>query len=409
MTHTTTGAEPVTLESAGAPRLHQQADELRAAGPAVRVRLPQGVIAWSITRGDVIRALLTDARISKDATNWTGYTPHSIPWLYPWVDVDSMFTADGTDHERLKKLIGRAFTRGRINALRPAIERIVSELLDALQERDAGAIVDLREHYLYPIPARVICDVFGVPGGQRAPMLGVIDRVLATDVSEEEAAAIRSDLGTVMHNLVESKRARPGQDMTSLLLTAYDGDRLTTDELISTLILMIGAGTQTAVALGDHSVLRLLTSPDELATVLAAPARWPEAVEETLRLDPPIMHMPLYYATDNIDLGDDVVIGTGEALIIGFGAAGRDPNIHDDPGLFSIDRPNSAAHLAFGHGIHYCLGAPLARLEAEIALPALFDRFPHLALAVHPDELLPHRSFIGNDIGQLPIKLSQSA
>lgn len=410
MTSTST---PVTLDSSGGDRLYGQADELRAAGPAVRVLLPEGVVAWSVTRGDVIRLLLASDEVSKDARkSWPGYVPGAIPWLYSWADVQSMFTSDGDDHQRLKRLVSRAFTPRRIEALRPVVSAIVTDLLDTLEDRESrmpGAMVDLRDKFAYQVPTRLICDLFGVPAEQRPEMLRVIDAVLTTDVTSEQAAAIGRELGAAMHTLVESKRQTPGNDMTSLLLTTHeeDGDQLSETELISTLILMIGAGSETAVALIGHAVRELLAHPDQLAAAQHEPGRWTDVIEETLRLHPPIMHMPLRYATADIDLGDGIVIRPGDTIIIGFGAHGRDPQVHHDPATFDIDRQDKQ-HLAFGYGIHYCLGAPLARLEAEVALPALFDRFPRLALDVPAEHLLPQHSFIGNDMALLPVRLDRT-
>ncbi|MEU3046792.1 cytochrome P450 [Streptomyces sp. NPDC006984] len=397
---------PVTLDSSGR-RLFAQTDELRAASPAVRVRMPENVIAWAVTRGDIVRKLLTHPDVSKDArTSWPSHTPGSIPWLYPWVDVVSMFTSDGADHQRLRRLVDRAFTPARIEAMRPAIHAIVTDLLDHLQVLDPTGPIDLREHFSYPIPTRVICDLFGVPDAQRPQMLHVIDSVLTTDVTAAEAETIKDALAAAMQALVDSKRHTPGEDMTSLLLATHeeDGDRLSHHELISTLILMIGAGSETAVALINAAVYELLHHPKQLHAVRADPTLWSDVVEEALRLHPPIMYLPLRYATADIDLGDGVVIRQGDAIIIGFGAHGRDPDVHQSPEAFRIDRADKQ-HLAFGYGIHYCLGARLARLEAEVALPALFQRFPQLALAGDVTDLQPQRSFIGTDVTALPVCL----
>ncbi|WP_260614537.1 cytochrome P450, partial [Streptomyces sp. WAC02707] len=378
----TSPTEAVTLDSSGGRALFAQADTFRAAGPAVRVNLPGDVTAWAVTRGAVAKFLLTHEHVSKDARkSWPSHTHGSIPWLYPWVDVVSMFTSDGADHQRLRRLVDRAFTPARIEAMRPAVEEIVTGLLDHLETLAPTGPVDLRAHFSYRIPTEVICDLFGVPIDQRPEMLRVIDSVLTTDVTLQQAEAIKRDLDQAMQALIDAKRSHPGKDMTSLLLAAHeeDGDRLSHTELISTLILMIGAGSETAVALINAAVRELLAHPEQLAAVLADPARWSDVIDEALRLHPPIMYMPLRYATADIDLGDGIVIRQGDAIIVSFGAHGRDPEIHQNPEAFHIDRDDKQ-HLAFGYGIHYCLGARLAKLEAEVALPALFERFPQLAL-----------------------------
>ncbi|MEU4233305.1 cytochrome P450 [Nonomuraea sp. NPDC026600] len=371
------------------------------------VHLPAGLTAWSVSRGDVVKKLLTHTDVSKDArTSWPAYRPYAIAWLTAWVDVISMFTTDGADHNRLRNLVSKAFSARRIDAMRPAVETIVTSLLDDLATEPPGQPVDLRARFAYPIPTGVICDLFGVPETQRPHMLSIIDSVLDTSLTAEQATDVQRDMFAAMHTLLDAKRAAPGDDMTSLLLTTQqsDGDKLSVDELISTLILMIGAGSETAVSLIDHAIVALLTHPDQLETVKAAPERWNDVIEESLRQHPPIMHLPLRYATADIDLGEGVIIGKGELILIAFGAHGRDPQVNPEPDSFDIDR-RERQHLAFGHGPHYCLGAPLARLEAGIALPALFGRFPHLRLAHEPHSLKPQPSFIGNDYRALPIIL----
>ncbi|MEU5159050.1 cytochrome P450 [Streptomyces sp. NPDC020875] len=397
------------LDSDGGDRLYEQIEELRATGPATRVRLPQDVIAWSVTRGDVVRRLVTHPDITRDARGtWTGYQPGAVPWLSPWVDVRSMATSEGSEHTRLRRLIGPAFAPRRMAALRPAIESVVTELLDGLEALDDGTAVDLRAHFANRVPTRVICDLFGVPEDQRPDMLSVVEAILATDVPQGESERIRNGLFAAMRRLVESKRREPGDDMTSLLLTAHEGDRLTETELISTLILMIGAGSQTTIALIGNAVRALLTHRPQLNAILAEPARWADAVEETLRLHPPVVHLPLRFAIRDVDLGEGVTIAAGEAVLIGFGAHGRDPSSHDAAHGFEIDRTDRE-HMAFGYGIHYCLGAPLARLEAVIALPALFARFPDITLADETKAPDPQPSFIGNDVLALPVLLRPSA
>ncbi|SEG99877.1 Cytochrome P450 [Nonomuraea solani] len=398
---------PTLLDTTGV-RLHEQIDRLRAAGPAVPVLLPDDLVAWSVTRGDVVKHLLTHPGVSKDARrSWPGYRPFAIPWLTVWVDVVSMFTTDGADHQRLKDLVGRAFAPRRIEVMRPAVGRIVATLLDELATVPAGEPVDLRARFSYRIPSQVICDLFGVPDALRPAMLGAIDQVLDQSLSVQQATAVQQQMYAAMQRLIAAKRAGPGDDMTSLLLTAQqeDGDRLSMDELISTLLLMIGAGSETTVSLIDHAIIAMLAHPEQRATVLAAPGRWSDVVEETLRRQSPVMHLPLRYATTDIDLGEGVTIAKGDLILIAFGAHGRDPEVNPEPGRFDIDR-RDRQHLAFGHGLHFCLGAPLARLEAGIALPALFERFPRVRLATGAGEPVPQASFIGNDVRALPVLLT---
>jgi 2-hydroxy-5-methyl-1-naphthoate 7-hydroxylase len=396
----------IELDSEGGKQLHTQVDYLRAAGPAVRVHLPEGVDAWAVTRGTIVKQLLTSPHVSKNPrTSWPGYVPGTIAWLAAWVDVQSMFTSDGVDHQRLKQLIGKAFTARRVEALRPDVVALVDSLLDDMTNC-ATTTVDLRATFAYQVPTGVICSLFGVPAEQRPEMLRCIDAVLITKATQEEAAAVGRDLYAAMAKPIDTKRRDPGEDMTSLLLAAHDqdGDQLSENELISTLILMIGAGSETAVNLIGSATRELLTHPDQLRTVLDDPSRWNDVIEETLRHSPPIMYLPLRYATADLDLGDGCVIPAGDAILLCFGGHGGDSAVHESPTAFDIDR-ETKEHLAFGHGIHFCLGAPLARLEAAVALPRLFDRFPHLSLAVDADQLQPQRSFIALGNEALPVNL----
>ncbi|GAA1387637.1 cytochrome P450 [Kitasatospora putterlickiae] len=403
-----------TLDTLGTD-LHGEAAHLRTHGPAARVELPGRVPAWSVTRADVARSLLADPRLAKNARrHWPDWIEGRVgpDWpLASWVAVESMFTSDGADHHRLRTLTAPSFGPRRVEALRPRVRAIVTALLDGLRATAPGETVDLHTRLSYPLPTTLICDLFGVPEEQRPEVRRVVDGVLATDATPEHAKGVLDDLFAAMARLAATKRAEPGDDMTSELLATRDaeGSRLSEHELISTLILMIGAGSETAVNLIDHAVALLLSHPRQLALIRSGGATWRDAVEETLRLEAPVMHLPLYFAAEDIDLGESVVIRAGEPVIFDFGAPGRDPGLHPDrPEEFDLTRPDKT-HLAFGHGRHYCLGAALGTMEAEEALSALFDAFPGAELAVRRDELLPQESFIVNALRSLPVRLVPAA
>ncbi|MEV0650447.1 cytochrome P450 [Phytomonospora sp. NPDC050363] len=395
----------VVMDSTGR-RLYRQTDELRAGGDATRVALPGGLTAWSVTSTPMIKSLVTDPRVTRDPRKgWPGFTDETQPpWMMPWTPA-SMFNASGTDHTRLRKLISPAFTQRRVEALRPSVTAIVDGLLDALTTAPQGEPVDLRATFSYKIPITVICDLLGVPKEHRDLMAQVMEAAIDTSMSAEEAAANNYAMVKAIIDLIAAKREEPGDDMTTQLLDIHDdGDRLTEQELVATLILMVGAGSETAVSLIDHSTVALLTHPEHLATTRAED-RWNDVIEESLRRDAPIMHIPARYALEDITLPDGTLIRTGELILIGFGAAGRDPSAHDRRDEWDLDRTDKA-HLAFGHGIHYCMGAPLARLEATVALRRLFDRFD-VELAVEPSELRRQPSFIGNDYSAVPVLLTR--
>jgi cytochrome P450 len=362
-----------------------------------------------VTSQDTLRDLLADPRVSKDARqHWPAYTTGEISedWpLHLWVSVQNMFTAYGTDHRRLRSLVSKAFTPRRVAAMRPWIEQITDRLLDGLDAAEQP--VDLREGFAYPIPIEVICQLFGVADGARSRLRKVVDGVFDTTITPEAAQANAVQLYGIMHELVAAKRENPGDDLTSGLIAVRedDGSKLEEAELVDTLMLVISAGYETTVNLLDQAIAALLTHPEQLAAVRAGTSGWMDVIEETLRWQAPIANLPLRYAVEDIEIGGGVVIGKGEPILAAYAAAGRDKAVHGETAdQFDITRADKT-HLAFGHGVHYCLGSPLARMEAEIALPALFARFPGMELAVAPDELESGQSFISNGHRSLPVRL----
>jgi 2-hydroxy-5-methyl-1-naphthoate 7-hydroxylase len=392
--------------------IHGEAARIRARGRAARVQLPDGVQAWGVTDLSLLRLLLTDSRVSKDPRrHWPPWIDGEIPpgWpLYVWLAVTNMLNAYGEDHRRLRRLISSAFTARRTAALRPRIEKIVTELLDRMAAIEPGARVDLREAYAYPLPIAVICELFGIDDDAASEeMRRCVSTFFDTSAEPDEAAAAFPRMQELLGALIAEKREHPGDDLSSALIAARDDDsRLSEDELIGTLTLFISAGHETTVNLLDNAIYALLTRPDQLALVRTGRAGWDDVVEETLRAEAPIANLPLRFAVEDITLEDGVTLRRGEAIIGCYAAAGRDPLVHgDDADRFDVTRANKE-HIAFGYGVHYCLGAPLARLEATIALPALFDRYPDLTLAAEPGEIQPLGTFISNGHRVLPVHLT---
>ncbi|MEW2507040.1 cytochrome P450 [Amycolatopsis sp. NPDC047767] len=387
---------------------------LRAGGSAVVVELPGGVRAWAVGHAGTLKSLLTDSRVSKDPRqHWAAWKEDRIAADWPlrlWVSVQNMFTAYGSDHRRLRSLVASGFTAKRTMELKPWVERITATLLDEVAALGRADVVDLRAAFAYQLPVEVICRLFGVDDSQRAGLRKVVDTVFDTTTTPEAAQANAEDMYRILTGLAEQKRARPGDDVTSAIIQA-DSDRfgrLTDAEVVDTLILMLTAGHETTVNLLDQAVTAMLTHPEQLALVRSGERTWSDAVEETLRWQAPVAYLPLRYAVADIDLGD-VVIPEGDAILAAYAAAGRDEAEYGETaGEFDIMR-GVKRHLAFGHGIHHCLGAPLARLEATTALRMLFERFPDLAFAEPSARLVPMSSFLSNGHAELPVRLGRDA
>jgi cytochrome P450 len=371
-----------------------------------------GELAWAVADPDLLARLLTDPRVSKDPRqHWPRFIQGEIvgKWpLYLQVSVDNMFTAYGSAHRRLRRLVAPSFAARRLSALIPSVERHTAALLDEL-DTSAGPVVDLRTAYAVQLPVRVISDLIGVPHHMRRRFKETIDRIWNTTLTPEEAMAATTDVYEMLTELVAVKRAQPADDMTSALIGAHDDEysetSLTERELIDTLLLVIAAGYETTVNLIDSAVTALLADPGQLAQVREGRATWSDVVEEALRFAAPVSHMPMRYAVEDIPLPGGMTIRRGQAILPSFGAASNHPK-HQGPSADQFDATRrDKSHLAFGHGAHFCLGAPLARTEGAIALARLFDRFPALRLAVPAADLEPVPSILGNGHVTLPVYL----
>ena len=380
-----TGLEMTVLDETFRNRPHERFDALRAADPVHHDTMLGRVL---LTRAADVAAVLKDRTLSVDQRN---AAPDSIVQrLFNEQDRDaprSMLVLDDPDHGRLRRLVTHAFNGRAIEAMRPKVARIADELLDAV----AGETeFDIIESYASPLPIIVIADMLGVDPADRGEFrrwskgLANVFSPMRTPELLAQLKANGDELTGYFERAVADRRARPRDDLISAMVAVEEaGDRLTSTEIVTMCNLLLIAGNLTTTDLIGNCVLALLQHPGELAKVLADPARIPDAIEETLRRDPPVVQSARIPLTD-VEIGGVPVPATSFMTTF-LMAAGQDPALHAEPLKFDIDRLDKT-HFAFGGGVHFCLGAPLARAEAQIALERLFARFPNLGLAGRPIE-----------------------
>ncbi|MDN5856147.1 MAG: cytochrome P450, partial [Actinomycetia bacterium] len=373
---------------------------LRESEPVREVALPDGPV-WLVTRYDDVRAALVDPRLSKD---WRFTVPPQQRPATPATPVPMMLMLDPPDHTRLRRLVSRSFTGRRMRELRPRIEQIAADLLHALP---ADGTVDLLARYAFPLPVQVISELLGVPAADRDEF-GTWSATMLDERAPGEQMAASAELTGYLGRLVDGKRSRPdGALISALVEVAEDGDRLSQAELVGMAFLLLVAGHETTVSLIGNAVCALLTRPDQLELLHGRPDLLPGAVEEFLRWDTSVHNAPVRFAAEDVEIAG-TIIPAGAVVYLTLGAANRDPARFACAGELQLDREPSG-HLAFGHGLHHCLGAPLARIEAEVAIGALLAARPRFSLAVDPDELRYRRSVMIRGLTTLPVDLGPAS
>ncbi|QUX26956.1 cytochrome P450 [Nocardiopsis akebiae] len=383
---------------------HALYDVLRVEAPVREVIAPGGLKVWLVTRYEDAKSALVDTRLSKNVVVGQkvierNSTNADNVMVFATELSAHMLNSDPPDHTRLRKLVNKVFTMRAVEKLRPRIEEITTELLDEMEGRDQ---VDLMRAFAYPLPISVICELLGVPKIDRDRFHGWVAAQLSGD-PEKVAQAAPALLG-YLHELVASKRAEPAEDLlTGLVHASEDGDKLSAQELVSMAFLLLVAGHETTVNLIGNGMFALLRHPDQFAAVRADRSLVPGAIEEFLRYEGPVNTASLRYTTEAVELGG-VVIPEGELVVVALASANRDDAQYPDGDSLDVRR-QAGGNLAFGHGIHYCVGAPLARLEAQIAFDQLFTRFPDMRLAAEPADFRWRPGTVLRGLESLPVRL----
>ncbi|MFI9626444.1 cytochrome P450 [Streptomyces sp. NPDC052042] len=355
-----------------------------------------GHLSYMITGYAEAREALSDPRLSKDTATFFA-DKGSRRRLHSAV-AHSMLASDPPRHTRLRKLVTKAFTTGAVAELRPFIGRVTDELLD---QWPAGERFDFVADLAVPLPVIVICELLGVPETDRPDVKRWSGELFAAGKPDVIDAASHA-MADYMAHLITAKRRHPSRSLLDRLISARDGDdRLNEEELVSLAVLLLVAGHETTTNFLGNTLLALFQHPDELDRLRKTPDSVPAALDELLRFDSPVSTATFRYTTEAVTLGG-TDIPAGVPVLIALGAANRDPKRFPSPDLLDLDR-DATTHLSFGHGIHRCVGAPLAKAEADIAIRAVLTRFPGIRLAEPPDHLDWRRTRLVRGLASLPV------
>lgn len=370
--------------------------KLRGQDPVHQVRFPDGQRGWLVTSYEAAVELLKDPRFIKDFSKLYGSSMDQMS-----VFTQNMLFSDPPDHKRLRSLAQKAFTPKMIAGMRGRIQEITDALLDELEGRKQIHLID---DFAFPLPIIVICEILGVPSEDRDKF-----RIWSNSLIEGTSGEVGVSVYQHMNQFIEylgrwfaKVKDHPGEDLISKLIIAEEeGDRLTEKELFGVISLLIIAGHETTVNLIGNTVLALLDHPKQQQLLREQPQLVQQALEESLRFNGPVEFSTSRWAGEDLDFNGKRMY-RGDLVVVSLNAANHDPDKWRDPEVFDIQREKSP-HLAFGTGIHFCLGAPLARLEGEIAISSLLKRFPAMRLLGKPSELEWRPGMIVRGVKEIPL------
>ena len=381
--------------------------QLRAEAPVFPVKLPTKQRAWLVTRYDDVLNVLKDERFAKDPRN--AMTPEQLkklPWVPPMFKPfeRNMLDLDSPDHTRLRTLVHKAFTPRLIEQMRDQIQALTNQLLDRA-EPNGG--MDLIADFALPLPLTIIGRILGVPAADNHKFHRWSKTLVSGGANRNLFVLIPSLMSFMRYlkKLIKDRRTYPKEDLVTALVQAKDGsDQLSEDEILAMILILLIAGHETTVNLIGSGSLTLLEHPDQLAKLRNEPALIKTAIEELVRFVCPVEMATERYARENITIAE-TTIPHGELVMAVIGSANRDANYFDNPDALDITRQNNK-HLSFGHGVHYCLGASLARLEGQIAISTLVQRIPNLRLSIAPDQVRWRGTFVLRGLEALPVSFS---
>ena len=380
--------------------------QLRAEAPVfpVTVPMPTKQRAWLVTRYSDVQDVLKDARFAKNPRN--AMSPEQLkkmPWIPPMFKPleQNMLDLDSPDHTRLRALVHRAFTPRLIEQMRDEIQTLTDELLDAAEPKGS---MDLIADFALPLPLTIIGRILGVPAQDNEKFHHWTKTLLSAGTKMNYFVVIPTIMSFMRYlkKLIKERRAHPKDDLVTALVQAKDGsDKLSGDEVLAMIFLLLVAGHETTVNLIGSGSLALLEHPDQLEKLRIEPAIIKPAIEELLRFVCPVEMATERYAREDITIAG-TTIPRGELVLAVLGSANRDADYFDNPDSLDVTRENNK-HLAFGLGAHYCLGAPLSRLEGQIAISTLIRRMPNLRLSIAPDQIRWRGGIILRGLEALPV------